>query len=68
MKLPTTLTLLLVLVVSVSCGPATDAGCAGWRDVRVADATVDYLAAHDEAALEALIAHHETGQRLGCWK
>jgi len=62
-----TLTLLLVLGSLASCA-ATDPGCAGWRPIRVADATVDYLATHDRQTLAALIAHHEMGQARGCWR
>jgi hypothetical protein len=58
----------LALVALASCGPTVDPGCAGWRPVRVADQTVDYLAAHDPQTLAALIAHHEAGQSRGCWR
>lgn len=68
MALRTILTLLIAPVALASCGPTADAGCAGWRPVRVADATVDYLAARDPQTLAALIAHHEFGQSQGCWK
>jgi hypothetical protein len=63
------LTLPLWLGTLASCGPVTrpDA-CAGWRQVQVADATVDYLAAHDPQTLKALIGHQQTGQAKGCWK
>lgn len=56
------------LAATASCGPTVDPGCAGWRPVRVADATVDYLAAHDAPALAALIGHQEYGQARGCWR
>jgi hypothetical protein len=29
---------------------------------------VDYLAAHDQITLKAMIAHQEFGQAQGCWK
>lgn len=58
---------LLVPAVLASCAPSGDPGCAGWRPVRVADATVDYLASRDPQALAALIAHHEAGVARGCW-
>jgi hypothetical protein len=29
---------------------------------------VDYLATHDRPTLEGLIAHHEQGRALGCWR
>ena len=61
-----TLTLLAALGILASCA-ATDTGCAGWRPIRVADATVDYLAANDRQTLAALIAHHEFGTHLNCW-
>lgn len=68
MALRMILTLLIAPAALASCGPTADAGCAGWRPVRVADATVDYLAARDPQTLAALIAHHEFGQSQGCWK
>jgi hypothetical protein len=59
----------LVLATAASCAPTSDQGaCAGWRPVLVADASVDYLAANDRPALEALIGHHETGKAAGCWR
>ena len=41
--------------------------CAGWRPVLVDDATVDYLAANDAAALKDLIAHQEFGRDRCGW-
>ncbi len=61
-------TLLLALVGLASCAPVLNDPCAGWRPVRVAAETLGYLAAHDAQTLAGLIAHHETGQRRGCWK
>jgi hypothetical protein len=61
-------TLLLVPAALASCGPVLNDGCAGWRPIRVADATVDYLAANDAPTLEGLIGHHETGRARGCWQ
>ena len=61
-----TLTLLLALSVS-GCSVATT-DCAGWQPIRVAGATLDYLAADDREALADLIAHHEYGQARGCWR
>jgi hypothetical protein len=55
------------LAALASCAPTVDA-CAGWRPVRVADATARHMAANDPQALAGLIAHHEFGQRMGCWK
>lgn len=60
--------MLLALAASASCAPIESDGCAGWRPILVADATVDYLAASDPQTLAALIAHHQFGQRQGCWR
>ena len=51
-----------------SCAPVTSDGCAGWRKITLAAATVDYLAANDRQALAAVIGHAEFGQSQGCWK
>ncbi|ADO42396.1 hypothetical protein EIO_1253 [Ketogulonicigenium vulgare Y25] len=61
------LTWLTALSVLASCGPRIEAGCAGWRQVQVAGATVDYLAEQDPQALRALIGHQEFGMAAGCW-
>ena len=66
MRFPLILTLPLALAVSGCL--ASEPGCAGWRQILVADETVDHLAAHDPDALAALIAHQEAGQKFGCWK
>lgn len=66
MTLHRTLIWLAVPAMLASCGPSVE-GCAGWRPIRVADATVDHLAESDPQALAALIAHHEMGQAMGCW-
>lgn len=66
MRFPLILILPLALAVAGCVG--TNPGCAGWRQITVADATVDYLAAHDRQTLAALIAHQEAGQKFGCWK
>ncbi|MDH2326022.1 hypothetical protein QCN27_03985 [Cereibacter sp. SYSU M97828] len=63
-----TKTLLPVLAVVGSCGLNVADGCAGWEQIRVADATVDYLAANDPTTLEELIGHHEFGRGRGCWR
>ena len=68
MRLRNTLTLLAALMTLASCAPTADAGCAGWRPIRVAGETVDYLAARDPQTLAALIAHQEFGQAQGCWR
>ena len=61
------LTLPLVLASLASCvSPGSE--CAGWEPITVADATVDWLAAHDPAMLRQVIAHAEFGQHQGCWK
>lgn len=62
------LILLLALVGLASCAPTSPDACAGWRPIRVADATVDYLAQNDPQTLSGLIAHLETGQQRGCWQ
>ena len=61
-------TLILLPALAVSGCLASEPGCAGWRQILVADETVDHLAAHDPDALAALIAHQEAGQKFGCWK
>lgn len=64
------LTLLLALVPLASCASLprpVDDRCAGWAPVLVGDATIDWLAAHDAAALRDLIAHQEFGRKMGCW-
>ena len=65
-------TLILWVVLSaflISCAPTISPdACAGWRAIRPTAATVDYLGAHDETTLAALIGHHETGVARGCWK
>jgi hypothetical protein len=38
------------------------------KPVRLAGATVDYLAAQDPEALKALIGHQEFGRAMGCWR
>jgi hypothetical protein len=71
MRLTKTLIWPAALTMLASCGlisPTVDPGCAGWRPIRVADATVDHLAANDPQTLAALIAHHEAGQARGCWR
>jgi hypothetical protein len=60
--------LLLVLGVSACSAPAIDAGCAGFRPVLLAGASIDYLAASDPQALAAMIGNHEMGQARGCWR
>ena len=55
------------LVVLACCARAPETGCAGWRGIRPAEATAVWLADHDREVLAGLIAHHETGSRLGCW-
>jgi hypothetical protein len=42
-------------------------GCAGWKPVRMAGGTVEYLAAQDPETLKALIGHQEFGRAMGCW-
>ena len=60
--------LLIVPASLVSCGVTAIDGCAGWKPFRVAEASVGYLAQNDTAALKALIAHNEFGQKRKCWK
>ena len=60
--------LLGVLGVPVSCAPTDKTGCAGWRPIRLDDQSVDYLAANDPKTLEGLIAHHEMGKSMRCWR
>lgn len=59
-----TLTLLALTTLSVSgcagSGPATD--CAGFRPILPSRA--DALTRPTE---DAILAHNETGERLGCW-
>ncbi|WP_273687139.1 hypothetical protein [Ketogulonicigenium vulgare] len=64
----TTLTLLAALGALASCGQTVEAGCAGWRQIQVVGATVDYLAEKDPQALRALIGHQEFGVAAGCWR
>lgn len=59
-----TMILLLALGGLASCVDP----CAGWRPIKVAEATVGYLNANDKPALEDLIGHQEFGQSQGCWK
>jgi hypothetical protein len=59
--------LLAALAGLASCAPAPSDGCAGWRPVLVDNATVDYLAANDAAALKDLIAHQEFGRDRCGW-
>lgn len=68
MKSIRTLTLLIAPAVLASCATPSLDGCAGWRAIRVADASVDDLAANDPETLKALIGHHETGTARGCWQ
>ena len=63
-----TLTLPLVLAALGSCATSPSDGCAGWKPVRVAEGTAEYLAAEDPEALKALIGHQEFGRAMGCWK
>lgn len=67
MRFPLILILPIALVALASC-VSGNPGCAGWRQITVADETVDYLAAHDRQTLAALTAHQEAGQEFGCWK
>lgn len=67
MRLATILTLPLALAALASCAPVPNDHCAGWRPVRMAGASIDYLAAHDPAALSAVIGHMEFGAGQGCW-
>ena len=68
MKSIRTLILLPALAALASCAESVpNDGCAGWRPVQVADATVDYLASNDPQTLAALIGHQETGTNRGCW-
>jgi len=59
--------LLAVLCGLTSCGVQANDDCAGWRSIRIAPETLDYLAANDEIALKAMIGHQETGLERGCW-
>lgn len=58
--------LLIALGGLASCAPTSN-GCAGWRLIKMAAPTVDYMAAHDPEALRDVIAHAEFGQSRGCW-
>jgi hypothetical protein len=62
-----TLTLPLALAALASCATSPSDGCAGWKPIRMAGETVDYLAAQDSETLKALIAHQEFGRATGCW-
>lgn len=62
-----TLILLVALVGLASCAKNSH-GCVGWRKLTMAEASVDYLAAHDPTALKAAIVHNELGQHMNCWK
>lgn len=66
MRLKLMLTLLLAPATLASCAPVAN-DCAGWRPVRMAGPSIDYLAAHDPAALAAVIGHMEFGKARGCW-
>ncbi len=68
MQLIRNLTLPLALAALASCATTPSDGCAGWKPVRMAGATVDYLAAQDPEALKGLIGHLEFGRAMGCWK
>ena len=67
MRLTKMWTLLLALGALASCAPVPNEPCAGWRPVRMAGASVDYLAANDPQALAQIVAHYEFGQRMRCW-
>lgn len=56
---------LLLLAALASCGPSDR--CAGWEQIQIADATVDYLNTNDRPALQGLVANHRFGQEQGCW-
>lgn len=59
-----TLTLLALLILLASCagggGPATD--CAAWRPISVSRADV-----LTDGTARQVLAHNETGRRIGCW-
>jgi hypothetical protein len=70
MKLPPILILFAALPALASCvapSPSVD-HCAGWEIITLSGEAVEFLAARDPQALEAIIAHAEFGRERKCWK
>ena len=67
MTLTKTLILCAGLGLLASCGTPNTEGCAGWRPVTASEASVEWLAVNDPAALRAMIGHAEFGNARGCW-
>ena len=61
------LTFPLALAALASCAMTPNDGCAGWKPVRLAGASIVYFAGHDPEALKTLIAHQEFGKAMRCW-
>lgn len=60
-----TLCAALVLPGCMTTSPANE--CAGWRQIKGAGASVEWLARNDPQMLRGVIGHNETGQALRCW-
>lgn len=67
MKLIKTTICIAALGILASCGVKINDSCAGWKPVRVSDATAQYMAQNDARAIKELIAHQEFGAAQGCW-
>lgn len=61
------LTLPLWLGLLASCAPVTSDPCAGWGQVQLAGASVDWLSVHDPQALTAMIGNQMYGRKLCGW-
>jgi hypothetical protein len=56
--------LLAVMTLASACTPTGGNSCAGWKPIRLAEASIDGLT--DQDAGEVL-AHNEFGRARGCW-
>lgn len=67
LRLAVRLALPISLGLLVSCAPVTSDPCAGWQQIQLAGASVDYLAAHDPPALAEMIGNQLQGRKLCGW-